>query len=65
MHQGLMSVIMGNKSAVGDGNNGGGDATAGRTGQRAAGRTGAVCSRTDGGSVQRTDGAACSGAGQR
>lgn len=32
MHQGLMSVIMGNKSAAGDGNNGGGDATAGREG---------------------------------
>lgn len=24
LHQGLMSVIMGNKSAAGDGNNGGG-----------------------------------------
>ena len=35
---------------AGDGNNGGGDAT--------AGRTGAACSRTDGAACSRTDGAA-------
>ena len=46
---------------AGDGNNGGGDATAGRTGAACSRTDGAACSRTDGAACSGTDGAACSG----